>query len=182
LRFLSAVCAPASRRSSLSLLRFWRRIPWVMSASNWAGRDPSPRAVLSDGSSTPAGLRNLEVGSGPLVLALLLSEDADDGGGGGGGVLRAAGAGAGASPPCSVLNLISPKPVTASRMTSRALLELRPLACLVSFVLEEEPGPKLDIDVSRFEVVWRSTGTCCTEDDSRELSSWRSWNGSLCVS
>ena len=46
-----------------------------------------------------------------------------------------------------VLILISVMPDGISRMSSRALLGLRDL---VSFV-EEEPGPKLDIDVSRFE-------------------------------
>jgi hypothetical protein len=133
-----------------------------MSASNWVGRDPSPRAVLSDGSSTPAGLRNLEeeVESGPLVLAVLSTDDVNDGGGGGDGVLdTAAGTGAEtgtedrASPSCSVWNLISPESVGASRISSRALLPLRDLTRLVSFVFEEGPDRKLDIDVSRFEVV-----------------------------
>ena len=94
-----------------------------MSTSNWAGRDLSPRAVSSDGSSTPAGLRNFKVGRGPLISALLLNDDADDGGGGGGGcggVVRAARAedGGWASPLCSILNLISSEPVAASRMIS----------------------------------------------------------------
>jgi hypothetical protein len=141
-----------------------------MSTSNWVGRDPSPRAVLSDGSSTPAGLRNMEVESGPLVLAVLLSDDVNDGGGGGDGVLYiAAGAGTGIEDgSCSVWNLISPESVAASRISSRALLPLRDLTRLVSFVFDEEPDRKLDIDVSRFEVVWCSAGTGRAEDDPRE--------------
>jgi hypothetical protein len=53
------------------------------------------------------------VESGPLVLAVLSSDDVDDGGGGGDGVLYTA-AGAGASPSCSVWNLISTEFVVAS--------------------------------------------------------------------
>lgn len=67
-----------------------------------------------------------------LIMLLLLGDGAGDG-----GTLVLS----------VVVILISRRPDGASRMSSRALLALRDL---VSFV-EEEPGPKLDIDVSRFE-------------------------------
>jgi hypothetical protein len=169
--FLSTVGAAAiSWRSSLSLLRFWRRrVPELLLlmstpglSSRSAGRDPSLRATPTDGSSTPAGLRNLGRGAGaagaeapPSILSIiiviivvilpLVGNGAADGG--------ARAAGVGLSPASSsvlVLILISRMSEGISRMSSRALLELRDLARLVSFV-EEEPGPKLDIDVSRFE-------------------------------
>jgi hypothetical protein len=76
---------------------------------------------------------------------------------GDGGAVRAVRAAAASVSPCSsvfalvmVLVLISRMSDGASLISSRALLALRGLARLVSFV--EEPGPKLDIDVSRFEV------------------------------
>jgi len=164
--FLSAVGAAAiSWRSSLSLLRFWRRrVPeslLLMSAPGSSSRSVvSLRATPSDGSSTPAGLRNFGRGAGaagaeapPSILSIviviivilpLVGNGAADGG--------ARAAGVGLSPSSSsvlVLILISGMSDGISRMSSRALLELRDLARLVSFV--EEPGPKLDIDVSRFE-------------------------------
>jgi len=86
-----------------------------------------------------------------LITLLFLGDGAGDGGA---LVLLLLVVGAGVSPSSSVLAvvviLISRRPDGASRMSSRALLALRDLARLVSFV-EEEPGPKLDIDVSRFE-------------------------------
>jgi hypothetical protein len=48
---------------------------------------------------------------------------------------------------------------------------MRDLARLVSFVFEEEPDTKFDSDVSRFEVVGSSAGTCRAESDPRESSS-----------
>jgi len=70
-----------------------------------------------------------------LIILLLLGDGAGDGG---------------ALVLLVVVILISRRPDGASWMSSRALLALRDLGRLVSFV-EEEPGPKLDIDVSRFE-------------------------------
>jgi hypothetical protein len=88
-----------------------------------------------------------------IIILLLLGDGAGDGG----ALVFVSWAVVGAaSPSSSVLVvvvlaiLISRRPDGASRMRSRALLALRDLARLVSFV-EEEPGPKLDIDVSRFE-------------------------------
>jgi hypothetical protein len=81
-----------------------------------------------------------------IVVLLLVGNGAADGGARVAGVVP--------SPSSSsvlvLIFLISGMSEGISRMSSRALLELRDLARLVSFV-EEEPGPKLDIDVSRFE-------------------------------
>lgn len=74
-----------------------------------------------------------------LIFLLLLGDGAGDGGA---LVLLVV---------VAVVILISRRPDGASRTSSRALLALRDLARLVSFVEEEEPSPKLDIDVSRFE-------------------------------
>ena len=77
LRFPLSLCwrAPASSRprSSLSLFRFGfgRRVPRVMSGSGRAERDPSPRERESDGSSTPAGLRNISLLGVERLLAAL---------------------------------------------------------------------------------------------------------------
>jgi hypothetical protein len=83
-----------------------------------------------------------------VILIIVLGNDAADRG------ARAFEAGR-PSPSSSssvlVLILISRISDGTSRMSSRALLVLRDLARLVSFVKEEEPGPKLDIDVKRFE-------------------------------
>lgn len=170
--FLSAVGAAAiSWRSSLSLLRSWRRrVPESLpltsapgSSSRGVGRDPSLRATPTDGSSTPAGLRNFGRGAAgaagaaeappsilPIVVVVIVILPLEGNGAADGG---ARAAGVGLSPTSSsvlVLILISGMSDGISRMSSRALLELRDLARLDSFV-EEEPGPKLDIDVSRFE-------------------------------
>lgn len=155
LRFpLVVVCAPAfpRRRSSLSLFRFGRRIPRE-SASGRVGRDPSLRETESDGSSTPAGLRNLSRLLGVERLLAGLWGDGAEGGGGGGPL-----DGGEQSPlPLSsssvsrFLILIPLPTTTSSRMSSRALLVLRGLARSISFV--EDLGPKLDIDVRRFEAL-----------------------------
>lgn len=77
LRFPLSLCwrAPASSRprSSLSLFRFGfgRRVPRVMSGSGRAERDPSPRERESDGSSKPAGLRNISLLGVERLLAAL---------------------------------------------------------------------------------------------------------------
>ena len=88
-----------------------------------------------------------------IIILLLLGDGAGDGG----AFVFASWAVVGAASPSSSVFvvvvfaiLISRRPDGASRMRSRALLALRDLARLVSFV-EEEPGPKPDIDVSRFE-------------------------------
>lgn len=156
LRFPLSLCwrAPASssrRRSSLSLFRFGRRVPRVVSGSGRAGRDPSPRERESDGSSTPAGLRNISRLGVERLLAALWGDGAD--GSGGGAVL-------GGSEPSPLLlssssgakfRILIPLPATtSSRMISRALLVLRGLDLSKSFVVEDL-GPKLDIDVRRFE-------------------------------
>lgn len=159
LRFTLAVvvCAPAAsrRRSSLSLFRSGRRVPRVLSASGRAGRDPFPRETESDGSSTPAGLRNLSRLLGVERLLAGLWGDGAEGSGGGGALLD----GGGQSPlllsssSVSRFLILIPLPATtSSRMISRALLVLRGLARPISLV-EEDLGPKLDIDVRRFEAL-----------------------------
>ena len=151
LRFPLAICAPASsrRRSSLSLFRLGRRVPRMVSDSGRAERDPSPRETESDGSSTPAGLRNIEEVE-RLLLAALWGDGAD--GSGGGALLDGSEqsplllSSSSGSKKIPILFLLLA--TTSSRMISRALLALRGLA---RSVVVEDLGPKLDIDVRRFE-------------------------------
>ena len=121
----------------------------MVSDSDRAERDPSPRETESDGSSTPAGLRNIEEVE-RLLLAALWGDGAD--GSGGGALLDGSEqsplllSSSSGSKKIPILFLLLA--TTSSRMISRALLALRGLA---RSVVVEDLGPKLDIDVRRFE-------------------------------
>jgi hypothetical protein len=122
----------------------------MVSDSDRAERDPSPRETESDGSSTPAGLRNIEEEVERLLLAALWGDGAD--GSGGGALLDGSEqsplllSSSSGSKKIPILFLLLA--TRSSRMISRALLALRGLA---RSVVVEDLGPKLDIDVRRFE-------------------------------